>query len=97
MRYITAVLAMGILGVWVIGGGAAIAGDARVPTAVEVPKGAGMTAVTARTSGRAGDLFAVDVYLSNVADLGAFQIKLKATGGTAGSLVVENIVLDTAR
>ena len=97
MRYVTTVLVIGILGAWMMGGSAAIAGDERAPAALEVPKGPAMTAVATRTSGRAGDVFPVDVYVSNIAALNAYQIKLKATGGAQGSLTLTDIAIDTSR
>jgi len=49
------------------------------------------------SSGAAGDLFDVDVFGSDFADLRGYEVGLTASGGTTGGLTLENIVVDTLR
>ncbi|UCE62256.1 MAG: hypothetical protein JSU63_11190 [Phycisphaerales bacterium] len=83
--------------VGLISGVTAFAGDTRAPADLQVPEGPGLTTVATQSTGKAGDLFAVDVYLSKFQDLGAYQVVLSATGGTSGSLVAENVKVDRTR
>ena len=39
----------------------------------------------------------MDVYLSNIPDLGAYQLLVKATGGTQGTLTVQDLVINRDR
>ncbi len=95
MQRLTRVLVIGMLGVSFVGINTAWAGDA--PATVQVPPGAAMTVVATRTAGRAGEVFTVDVYLSNVNDLGGYQIRLKTSGGTQGSLTLSDALIDSSR
>ena len=97
MRHVTMALTVGLFGVWLIGVESANAGDARSPADMKVPKGPAVTAAATRTSGRAGELFPVDVYLSNINDLGAYQVNVTMIGGAKGSLTLEDVVIDKAR
>lgn len=38
-----------------------------------------------------------EIYLKNVSDLGAFQVKMKLDGGTTGSIKVTNLVIEKNR
>ena len=97
MQQLTRALALGMLGVGIIGVNAAQAGDTREKVTLQVPQGAGVTAAALRTTGRAGEVFPVHVYLSNINDLGAYQLRLKATGGTQGTLTVKDLKIDQTR
>ncbi len=97
MQRIMRVVLIGVLGVSILGIDTAKGGEARRPAVLQVPDGAGATAVARRTAGRAGETFVVDVYLSNIADLGAYQIRLKASGGTRGSLTQQSAMVDRSR
>lgn len=46
---------------------------------------------------RPGALVAVDVYLSNIDDLGAYQAMVTASGGSQGSLTIEDVQIQTFR
>ncbi len=58
------------------------------------PTGAAFSVVPA---GQANGEYVFDVYVQNVADLRTYQIKLEATGGTAGSLTMTDVRIDEAR
>ncbi|MHC4698573.1 MAG: hypothetical protein ACYTFA_17720 [Planctomycetota bacterium] len=95
MQGLTRILVIGMLGASFVGISTAWAGDA--PATVQVPPGAAMTAVATRTAGRAGEVFTVDIYLSNINDLGGYQIRLKTSGGTQGSLTLSDALIDSSR
>ncbi|MFQ5590588.1 MAG: hypothetical protein ACE5HE_05450 [Phycisphaerae bacterium] len=97
MQHLTRVMVLGALGVGMVGLSAVRADDARAPTNLQVPRGAGVTAATLRSSGRPTEVFPVHVYLSNIPDLGAYQIRLKAEGGTRGSLSVRDLTIERSR
>ena len=56
-----------------------------------------MTVMASRAQARPGALVAVDVYLSNIDDLGAYQVRLTASGGRQGSLNIEDVQIDRTR
>ncbi len=97
MKHLARAMVLGMLGVGIVGVGVTQADDARSRTNLQVPQGAGVTAAAVQTSGRPGGVFPVDVYLSNIPDLGAYQLRLQATGGTRGTLTVQDLVIDRAR
>jgi len=67
------------------------------PSNLKVPEGTGVTAAVQKDSVRPGEIVAVDVYLSKIPDVGAYQVRLEVTGGTTGSLMVEEAKLDRSR
>ncbi len=97
MQHLARAMVLGTLGVGIVGVGVTEADDARSRTNLQVPQGAGVTAAALQTSGRPGGVFPVDVYLSNIPDLGAYQLLVKATGGTQGTLTVQDPVINRDR
>ena len=93
MRRITMALSLGVLGVYMVGAGAVDA----APAELRVPDGSGITAAPLRTSGKAGELYPVEVYLSKIPDLGAYQVRIEVVGGTTGTLNVEEVKMDRTR
>lgn len=90
-------LTMAVLGVLTIHIGVTSAEKPRRATTLQVPDGAGMTAMASRAQARPGALVAVDVYLSNIDDLNAYQVRLTASGGRQGSLTTEDVQIDRTR
>ncbi len=76
---------------------AAHAEDSLSPAGLRTPAGPSMTAVAKRAAARPGASIAVDVYLSNIEDLGAYQIGLTTSGGTSGHLTAEQVEIDRTR
>jgi len=54
----------------------------------------GVTLVPDQRTGAAGDLFLVDVYVSNIDKLRGYQVALDATGGDSGKLVLDDIIIN---
>ncbi len=61
------------------------------------PATIGMTMSAVPASGSAGDLFDVEVFGGEFANLRGYEIGLSASGGTTGSLTLEDIVVDELR
>ncbi|MHC4697065.1 MAG: hypothetical protein ACYTFA_10010 [Planctomycetota bacterium] len=97
MKNETIALTMAILGGLTIDIGAASPEMPRTPTTLRVPDGPGMTVMASQAPARPGTLVAADVYLSNIDDLGAYQVRLKASGGRLGSLTIEDVQIDRTR
>jgi len=90
-------LALGLLGISAVCTEAATAGNSTPVTTLRVPEGVGMTAIARQTTVRPGALIAVDVYLSDVDDLGAYQIRLTTYGAVQGNVAIERVEIDRAR
>jgi hypothetical protein len=58
------------------------------------PTGAAFSVVPA---GQANGEYVFDVFLQNVPELRTYQVKLQATGGTAGSLTMTDVRIDESR
>lgn len=97
MQHFARAMVLGMLGVGIVGVSVTQADDARSRTNLQVPQGAGVTAAAVQASGRPGGVFPVDVYLSNIPDLGAYQLLVKATGGTQGTLTVKDLEINRDR
>ncbi len=90
MRRVIVVLAVGVFPLMA---GFAMA-DESVPSAQTGPA---MTVKASHSTVAPGQLITVDVYVSNVAKLSAYQFRLVATGGDQGSLALESVTLDQVR
>ncbi|UCE61335.1 MAG: hypothetical protein JSU63_06220 [Phycisphaerales bacterium] len=97
MRYATRILGLALFGSWMIGANLTYAGDVGAQAGLPVREGASMTVAAARTSGWPGELIPVHVYLSNVDNLAAYQVILTVSGGTTGSLLLEDLTIDRSR
>ncbi len=97
MQHLARAMVLGMLGVGIVGVSVTQADDARSRPKLQVPQGAGVTAAAIQASGQPGQVFPVDVYLSNIPDLGAYQLLVKATGGTQGTLTVQDLAINRDR
>lgn len=62
-----------------------------------VPGGPAMTLVPSQSTLQAGGALTMDLFVSGVADLRVYQAQVEATGGTRGSLVVEDLSINSER
>ncbi|UCC29309.1 MAG: hypothetical protein JSU86_14035, partial [Phycisphaerales bacterium] len=62
-----------------------------------VPGGPAMTLVPSQRTLQAGGALTMDLFVSGVADLRVYQAALDVTGGTRGSLVVEDLSINSER
>lgn len=58
-------------------------------------QGGTITVVPRQTSVRGGDTLTVDMYLSGAVGVRAYQVKLEVTGGDAGALDRDQMIIDT--
>ena len=90
MRKVMIALVAGMLLVGVSGAVAQAGDDATsaLPT---------MTIKAHKTTVASGDVVTVDLYIKNVANLATYQFNVASTGGEAGTLAYESIVVDATR
>jgi hypothetical protein len=62
-----------------------------------VPVGSALTIVPREASGRSGDLFTVDVFLSGATNVRTYQLSIDTAGGRSGSLAREEAYIDADR
>lgn len=68
-----------------------------IKRAPEVRSVANVSVVPRQASGRAGDLFTVDVYVGGVTGIRTYQFKMGVQGGTAGELKRDSGAIDQTR
>jgi len=76
-----------------------MAAAAQTPPAQKdrAPSGPTISVVTKQREVKPGELITLDVLVSNVSNLGSYQVKVQATGGERSGAVLEKLFIDTAR
>ena len=93
MRKVVITLVVGVLAVSLVTGSASADGKVKAPAT----KGPTMMVQAASQIVKAGDVVKVDIFLKKVSGVACYQVAVGATGGTQGTLTLENIVIDSAR